>query len=57
MEQQLNQPDFFSVVSQQLYDRAFPYLLESIGAKSNFRHCTCEEFIDMPNGRCYLFKT
>ncbi|MEG3969550.1 hypothetical protein QUA00_18295 [Microcoleus sp. T2B6] len=57
MEQQLNQPEFFSVVSQQLDDRAFQYLLESIGVKSNFRHCTCEEFIDMPNGRCYLFKT
>ncbi|MEG4487908.1 hypothetical protein [Microcoleus sp. D2_18a_B4] len=57
VEQQLNQRKFFSVVSQQLDDRAFQYLLESIGVKSNFRHCTSEEFIDMPNGRCYLFKT
>lgn len=57
VEQQLNQREFFSVVSQQLDDRAFQYFLESIGVKSNFRHCTSEEFIDMPNGRGYSFKT
>ncbi|EGK89310.1 hypothetical protein MicvaDRAFT_1789 [Microcoleus vaginatus FGP-2] len=57
MEQQLTQGEFFSVVSQQLYDRAFQYFLESIRVKSNFRHSTSEEFIDMPNGRGYSFKT
>ncbi|MEG4234301.1 hypothetical protein QUA40_19700 [Microcoleus sp. Pol11C3] len=59
MEQQLklNKRELFSVVSQQFYDRAFEYLLESIGVKSNCRHCTSEGFSDMPNDRGYLFKT
>ena len=57
VEQQLNQRKFLSVVSQQLYDRAFQYFLESSGLKSNFRPCTSEEFIDMPNGRGYTFTT
>ncbi|MEG4532528.1 hypothetical protein [Microcoleus sp. D2_18a_D3] len=57
VEQQLNKREFFSVVSQQLDDRAFQYLLESIGLKSNCKKCTSEGCIDMPNGRCYLFKT
>ncbi|MEG4860893.1 hypothetical protein QUB75_19580 [Microcoleus sp. K1-B6] len=57
MEQQPNQREFFSIVSQQLDDRAFAYFLELSGVKSNFRHCTSEEFTDMPNGRGDSFKT
>ncbi|MEG5107963.1 hypothetical protein QUB27_04810, partial [Microcoleus sp. AT8-B6] len=56
VEQQLNQPEFFSVVSQQFCScfSIFP-LVDRV--KSNFRHCNSEEFIDMPNGRGYSFKT
>jgi len=57
VEQQLNKRELFSVVSLLFYDRAFQDFLESIGVKSNFRHCTSEGFIDMPNGRGYSFKT
>jgi hypothetical protein len=38
-------------------DRTFQDFIESLGVKSNFRHCTSEGFIDMPNGRGYSFKT
>ena len=56
--EQLNKRELFSVVSLLFYDdRAFQDFLESIGVKSNFRHCTSEGFIDMPNGRGYWFKT